>query len=721
MTEYKSVAELSVDLELYKFIEEEVLPGLAITTDQVWEGLLFLLRKFAKENQLLLEKRETFQKLIDEWYMANPDEPIGSVKHEQFLREIGYIVEEPKSFNINTKHIDPEISHTAGPQLVVPASNARFAVNAANARWGSLYDALYGTNAILASTEKTALNGYDPKRGAQVIAWAKAFLDRHFPLESGNYEFVTGFSISDEQLLAVIDGEKIGLKSTSQFVAYKGTLNAPESILLKNNGLHIELLIDPSGPIGGSDVAGINDVVIESAITTIVDCEDSVAAVDGADKTNVYRNWLGLMKGNIEAKFEKGGKSRTRSLALDKHYKSFDGRKFTLSGRSLMLVRNVGLLMKTPAVLWKDQQGIPEGILDTLITSLIALHDIKRGINSSAGSIYIVKPKMHGPEEVEFTNRVFDVVEDVLGLERYTLKIGVMDEERRTSVNLLACIKAVENRIIFINTGFLDRTGDELHTAKQAGIAFDKSSIKSADWLKAYEDNNVNMGLACGFRGRAQIGKGMWAKPDEMAEMLEQKVAHPKTGASCAWAPSPTAATLHATHYHDVNVSDVQSALLARDPITFSDLLTPPMSKTHNFSDDEIRSELENNAQGILGYVVRWINHGVGCSKVPDINGIGLMEDRATLRISSQHIANWLHHGVCTPEQVRGVLKRCAAMVDNQNADDKHYIPMGPTHEDSIAFQTAAALIFDGLDQPNGYTEPILHQSRIIFKNEYPN
>ncbi len=682
MTAYVERSGLQVADVLAAFVEVEVLPGLDVEPARLWSGLAGILDHFAPVNRALLAKRDAMQAKIDAWHEANA---FDAVAYEAFLSEIGYLVPEPAPFTIDTEGVDAEVATMAGPQLVVPALNTRFALNAANARWGSLYDALYGTDALDAPPARPG--GYDVERGSAVIARAKAFLD----------EAVPGWSKVSQSLVQGI------------CVGYRGPADNPRALLFENNGLRIEIIIDRESMIGRADPDGVSDVILESALSTIVDLEDSVAAVDGDDKVAGYRTWLGLMKGDLAATFDKGGQTMTRSLEPDREWIAPDGTPFTLHGRSLLFVRNVGHLMTNPAILLRDRSEVPEGILDAVMTSLIAMHD--RGMNSRAGSIYIVKPKMHGPEEAAFTNDLFDAVEDALGMTRHRIKVGVMDEERRTSANLAATIHAVRHRIAFINTGFLDRTGDEIHTSMKAGAMVAKADMKSSAWIKAYEARNVAIGLACGLSGKAQIGKGMWAAPDRMADMMAQKIGHPMAGANTAWVPSPTAATLHAMHYHQVDVFARQKALTAIPPL--SDLLTLPLAGGKNWSEAEIERELDNNAQGILGYVVRWIDQGIGCSKVPDIDDVGLMEDRATLRISSQHLANWLLHGVCTADQVDAALMRMAAKVDAQNAGDPLYRTL---MADSMAFRAARALVFEGVAQPNGYTEPLLHTFRQAVK-----
>lgn len=715
MGNYVKIGSYQVEQELYDFVNKDVLPDSGLTNEQFWTDFEHVIRELVPENEQLLEHRGKLQQQISTWHKEN-NESFDFEKYKSFLEDIGYIEPKTEDFEINTTNVDEEIALQAGPQLVVPVNNARYALNAANARWGSLYDALYGTNAIDEEDGAELQDKYNPVRGEKVIATAKEFLDNAVPLNNFSHNDVKEYKIVDGKLSAELDnGETTELKDPSQFVGYQGHIKDASALLLKNNNLHLEIQIDRQDSIGKTDAAGVKDILVESAITTIMDCEDSVAAVDAEDKVVVYRNWLGLMKGDLTETFTKGGKSVTRSLNPDRVYNDLNGGEFTLSGRSLMLVRNVGHLMTTNAVIDNNGKEIPEGIVDAIITSLIAKHDILRNgkyQNSSKGSVYIVKPKMHGSKEVAFANKLFSKVEDMLNLERNTLKIGVMDEERRTSLNLKNCIREVKDRVVFINTGFLDRTGDEIHTSMEAGPMILKKDMKTSQWLENYEKANVNVGLACGFKGRAQIGKGMWAMPDLMKEMMEQKIAHLEAGANTAWVPSPTAATLHALHYHQINIAKVHEKLEEVTGDYLEKMLTIPVAANPSWSAEEIQEELDNNAQGILGYVVRWVEQGIGCSKVPDINNVGLMEDRATLRISSQHMANWLHHGICSKEQVEETLKRMAKVVDEQNAGDPNYTAMSENFDQSIAFQAALDLIFKGTEQPNGYTEPILHRRR---------
>ena len=700
---------LKVDKVLFDFVEEKVLPVTGVASEAFWAGMATLAHEFGPENRRLLDTRTKMQGQIDAWHKARKGKEINQVEYIAFLKEIGYLVPEGPDFAVETQGVDPEMAAVAGPQLVVPVTNARFALNAANARWGSLYDALYGTDAM---GDLPPAGGYNAERGARVIAWGRAHLDKVAPLANGSWADISALSITGSNLTPA-------LKDASQFAGHTGEAGKDLRVLLRANDLLIELVVDPSHPIGASDKAKIADIRLESALSTIMDCEDSVACVDAADKVVAYANWLGLMKGDLEETFEKVGKPMTRRMASDRTYTAPDGSTFSVKGRSLMLVRNVGHLMTNPAILDRDGLEIGEGLMDALITAAIAMHDLKKtsgNRNSLHGSVYVVKPKMHGPEEVGFAVRIFDHVEKVLGLPANTVKLGIMDEERRTSANLKECIRAAKSRVAFINTGFLDRTGDEIHTSMEAGPMLPKGEMKGTDWIKSYEERNVDIGLACGLQGKAQIGKGMWAMPDAMAEMLKQKVGHPQSGANCAWVPSPTAATLHATHYHAVNVKVRQAELKSAGPRgTLEQLLTIPVTIGRNFSDEEIRREIENNAQGILGYVVRWVDQGVGCSKVPDIHDIALMEDRATCRISSQALANWLHHGVVSEEQVMAAMQKMAAVVDRQNASDAAYTPMAPTF-DGIAFKAACDLVFDGIEQPSGYTEPVLHRRRLELK-----
>ena len=710
-----NISNLNVDENLVKFINDEVLPGTNINGKKFWESFSEVVNKLAPKNKSLIQKRAEIQKKIDEWHISKKESIFDKKEYINFLKSIGYIVEEKSDFKISTSNVDQEISSIPGPQLVVPVDNARYALNAANARWGSFYDALYGTDVIPGKTNK----GYDDERAKKVINYSREFLDNIFPITDASWKDITKIKLEEKNLALFINEKKFYLKNKKQFVGFNGEAENLNSILLKNNNLHIDILIDPKSAVGKNDKAGISDIIIESAISTIVDNEDSVAAVDSKDKVKCYRNWLGLMKGDLKAEVQKNNKKFTRKLNPDRVYKSPDGSKITLHGRALLLNRNVGHLMTNPAIILNDGSEIPEGIMDAFFSTLCALHDFKNKKNSRTSSVYIVKPKMHGPEEVDFTNEIFENVEKVLNLKKNTIKVGIMDEERRTTVNLKECIRKVKDRVVFINTGFLDRTGDEMHTSFEAGPMIFKADMKKSTWLNSYENWNVDIGLSCGFSGKAQIGKGMWAMPDRMSDMMQQKINHPNAGANCAWVPSPTAATLHATHYHKVDVFKKHGEISKRGKADLKNILEIPKADRPNWSVEDINKELENNAQGILGYVVRWIDQGVGCSKVPDINNIGLMEDRATLRISSQHMANWLHHNICTEEQVMKVLKKMAAIVDHQNSKDKNYLPMSQNFEKSFAFSAACDLIFKGRSQPSGYTEPLLHKKRLEKKSSH--
>ena len=705
---------LKIAKPIYDLVTDRICPQVGIDADNFWASFAAIIETFAPRNQALLKKRESLQALIDSWHQqqAQPD----FARYKSFLQDIGYLVPEGPDFTIAPKNVDREIALQAGPQLVVPIMNARFALNAVNARWGSLYDALYGNDVISEEGGAEKAGSYNPIRGNRVIDYGRDFLDMAVPLATGSHKDVTGYRVVSQGLRASLaDGQSTGLKRQEQFVGFNGDTEIPSSILLQNNKLHIEIQVDSSHQIGATDRAGVKDIVLEAALTTIMDCEDSVAAVDAEDKALAYSNWMGLISGNLEETIHRNGKSFVRRMNPHRQYTAADGSEISLSGRSLMFVRNVGHLMTNPAILYGDNLEVPEGIMDGMITSLISSQDIKTPDsqnNSTAGSIYIVKPKMHGPEEVAFTDDLFNSIEDALALDRHSIKVGIMDEERRTSVNLKECIRAAKDRVVFINTGFLDRTGDEIHTSMQAGPFALKGDLKTLPWINAYEDQNVDVGLACGLKGKAQIGKGMWAVPDNMADMMKVKVAHPKSGANTAWVPSPTAATLHAMHYHQIDVASLQDQIAQRTPADVDDILNIPLLGDRVLSGKQIQLELDNNAQGLLGYVVRWVEQGVGCSKVPDINNVGLMEDRATLRISSQHMANWWHHGVCTAEQIKETLQRMAAVVDAQNIGDADYVSMGPNFDQSIAFQAACDLVFKGLEQPSGYTEPLLHAYR---------
>ena len=712
---YKNVENLKVSEELLNFVDKELLKDTAVSPEKFWSGFSKVVHDLAPKNKELIKIREEIQQKINEWHKSRKGNEINLEEYKDFLKSIGYLKEVGPDFKIETKNVDEEITSIAGPQLVVPIMNARYALNAANARWMSLYDSLYGTDAIEDSEDSTSQR-YDPERGELVIKYGREFLDKFFTLKDFSWKKITGIAVQKGELKLLKGVDVTTLKDSVKFIGHRGEADNPSAIILKNNNLHIEILKNPRAFSAQQDHAGISDIILESAVSTICDNEDSVAAVDAEDKVLCYRNWLGLMKGDLISQFEKDGKTFERKLNPNRSYISKDGKGLKLHGRSLLLVRNVGHLMTNPSILLNDDSEIPEGLMDAFITTAAALHDFKRKGNSRTGSIYIVKPKMHGPDETAFTDEIFSRVEEVLGLEQYTCKIGIMDEERRTSSNLKECIRTLKNRVFFINTGFLDRTGDEMHTSMEAGPMIKKGDMKSSKWIQAYENNNVDIGLMCGFSGKAQIGKGMWAMPDKMKDMLDQKTGHLKAGANCAWVPSPTAAALHAIHYHEINIFDVQKDLTKRQPAKLDDLLTIPVADRPNWSVDEINSEISNSAQTLLGYVVRWVDQGVGCSKVPDINNVGLMEDRATLRISSQHIANWIHHGITTKIQVTEIMKQMAKVVDDQNKNDPKYVKMSDNFDSSIAFKTACDLVFKGTDQPSGYTEPLLHENRILKK-----
>ena len=713
--QYIKINNLSIASELLDFVNNELLKDTKISPEKFWLRFDKAVHELAPKNKELINVREVLQKKIDQWHIQNKNNAINFDEYKKFLKEIGYLKKIGSDFKIKTENIDKEIATIAGPQLVVPIMNARYALNAANARWMSLYDSLYGTDII--KSEEGGSERYDPLRGQEVIKYVREFLDKHIPLEDTSWKNISGLRVKNGNLIVDKNSSEYALKNKEKFIGHRGESNKPSTIILKNNNLHIEIIINPRAFSAAHDIAGISDVIVESAISTICDNEDSVAAVDAEDKVICYRNWLGLMKGSLKTTFIKNGKNLERKLNPDRSYISKDGKGLKLHGRSLLLVRNVGHLMTNPAIILKDGSEIPEGIMDAFITSAACLHDLGKKGNSRTGSIYIVKPKMHGPDETAFTDLIFSKVEEVLELEQYTCKIGIMDEERRTSTNLKECIRTLTNRVFFINTGFLDRTGDEMHTSMEAGAMIKKGDMKSSKWINAYENNNVDIGLQCGFSGKAQIGKGMWAMPDKMADMMEQKTDHLKAGANCAWVPSPTAAALHALHYHEIDIFEKQKELQNREQAKLDDLLTIPVADRPNWSIDEINSEISNSAQTLLGYVVRWVDQGVGCSKVPDINNVGLMEDRATLRISSQHIANWIHHGICTSKQVLEIMKKMAKVVDKQNQGDKLYENMSPNFDKSIAFKAACDLIFHGRTQPSGYTEPLLHLNRLIKKN----
>jgi len=711
---YVSINNLKVSEVLLSFVNDELLKDTAISPEKFWSGFDKIVHELAPRNKELINIRKDLQKKIDGWHIKNKGNQINIEEYKKFLKEIDYLKNEGPDFEIQTSNVDDEIKNIAGPQLVVPIMNARYVLNAANARWVSLYDSLYGTNII--ESDEGGSERYDPLRGQEVIKYVREFFDKYIPIEGTSWKNIAALKVIDKDLVIYKDDYEYKLKDREKFIGHRGDANKPTAIIIKNNNLHFEIIINPKAFSAAHDIAGISDVIAESAISTICDNEDSVAAVDAEDKVICYRNWLELMKGNLKIQFEKNGKNLERKLNPDRSYISKNGKGLKLHGRSLLLIRNVGHLMTNPSIILKDGSEIPEGIMDAFLTTAAALHDLKNKKNSKKGSIYIVKPKMHGPDETAFTNLIFSKVEELFGLEKFTCKIGIMDEERRTSANLKECIRSLKDRVFFINTGFLDRTGDEMHTSMEAGPMVKKGDMKSSKWISAYENNNVDIGLKCGFTGKAQIGKGMWAMPDKMKEMMDEKINHLKAGANCAWVPSPTAASLHVLHYHQINIFDEQKKIKKRDPAKLNDLLTIPISDRPNWSVDEINKEISNSAQTLLGYVVRWIDQGVGCSKVPDINNIGLMEDRATLRISSQHIANWIHHGITTKIQVIEIMKEMAKIVDKQNSKDKKYVNMSDDFERSLAFKTACDLIFKGKDQPSGYTEPLLHQNRLKRK-----
>ena len=713
-TNYKSVNNLKVSEDLLSFVNNELLKDTGITSEKFWSGFDKAVHDLAPKNKELLKIRENLQNKINEWHKKNKGIEIEIEEYKNFLKEIDYLKDEGEDFNIETTNVDDEVTKIAGPQLVVPIMNARYTLNAANARWVSLYDSLYGTNLI--ESDEGGSERYDPLRGQEVIRYVREFFDKYIPLEGTSWKNISKLKVINKDLVIFKDDYEYKLKDKDKFIGHRGDVSKPTAIIIKNNNLHFEIIINPKAFSAAHDIAGISDVIIESAVSTICDNEDSVAAVDAMDKIICYKNWLGLMKGDLKIQFEKNGKNLERKLNPDRSFISKEGIGLKLHGRSLLLIRNVGHLMTNPSIILKDGSEIPEGIMDAFFTTVAALHDIKSKKNSRKGSIYIVKPKMHGPDETAFTDLIFSKVEDLFELEKYTCKIGIMDEERRTSVNLKECIRSLKNRVFFINTGFLDRTGDEMHTSMEAGPMIKKGDMKSSKWIQAYENNNVDIGLKCGFSGRAQIGKGMWAMPDKMKEMMGDKVGHLKAGANCAWVPSPTAASLHALHYHQINIFDEQKKIIKREQAKLNDLLNIPIADRPNWSVDEVNSEISNSAQTLLGYVVRWIDHGVGCSKVPDINNVGLMEDRATLRISSQHIANWIHHGITTKTQVMEIMREMAKVVDKQNKSDKKYVNMSDDYERSQAFKTACDLIFKGREQPSGYTEPLLHLNRLKRK-----